>query len=606
VVYLVLNLVIRVREKMSFEENDNSLVERVARLEMAVARLEAALNQMQPTATVAPFTAPTWMEEKLPDTGAGSPAAVTVAGKRSRLPAPMQRSEFWLHLTGVVLLLFAVAFLFKYAVDQGWLTPAVRVIVGLIVGTAMLTAGWWQRQRPVFGGMLLGGALGAYYITGFAAFQLYDLVPHTLAFGFMVANTLLAFSLALGYDKALLALLGAGGGLATPFLLYTGAGNVEGLVAYTSLVLAGIALIYWYQGWQLLLWLAVTGGWLTLIIGTAGAPAVLSSSQAWALQLGVVFAWLLFWLIPVARQTAVTLSWDRWRPTTLGVLGLEAMPALQRFLRADVLLLTAVTPLIALGLTLSIWPGLASQSTGWIALALAFVYGTAVLFLRRWAPANLALVHGATAALMLAISLWQLLDGSMLLVAYVALALVLQILARLSKRRVAVVGADLFALAVTLWLLDRLTGLPPSRRTAEINWQAAVDLVAIMAAATIAWKIRSGRAQTAYGLLAHAGLLLWFWRELAGLPQGHGLVSAAWGTYAVVLLLAGLRLDAPRLRQMALASLALLVAKLFVVDLAHLDPLWRIVLFFAFGGLFLALSYGVTRLWRPGPPRAAL
>jgi hypothetical protein len=168
-----------------------------------------------------------------------------------------------------------------------------------------------------------------------------------------------------------------------------------------------------------------------------------------------------------------------------------------------------------------------------------------------------------------------------------------------------VAGADFFVLIVAMWLLDRLTGFPPVQRTAQVNWAAAADLLAILAAAGIAWRIRTGWERAAYVLLAHAGLLLWFWRELAGLPAGHGLVSAAWGVYAVLLLVTGLRLNVHRLRQLALATLALLVGKLFLVDLAHLEPVWRIVLFFAFGALFLILSYSVTHLWQPDQAQPA-
>jgi uncharacterized membrane protein len=40
------------------------------------------------------------------------------------------------------------------------------------------------------------------------------------------------------------------------------------------------------------------------------------------------------------------------------------------------------------------------------------------------------------------------------------------------------------------------------------------------------------------------------------------------------------------------------VAKLFLVDLALVDTIWRILLFLGFGGLFLVISYYLQNLMR--------
>jgi len=41
-----------------------------------------------------------------------------------------------------------------------------------------------------------------------------------------------------------------------------------------------------------------------------------------------------------------------------------------------------------------------------------------------------------------------------------------------------------------------------------------------------------------------------------------------------------------------------LVAKMFMVDLAELETIWRVLLFIGFGGAFLALSYYFRALWK--------
>lgn len=45
-------------------------------------------------------------------------------------------------------------------------------------------------------------------------------------------------------------------------------------------------------------------------------------------------------------------------------------------------------------------------------------------------------------------------------------------------------------------------------------------------------------------------------------------------------------------------TLALVVGKLFLVDLRNLDPLWRILLFLGVGALFLLVAYFVPNLWK--------
>jgi uncharacterized membrane protein len=92
----------------------------------------------------------------------------------------------------------------------------------------------------------------------------------------------------------------------------------------------------------------------------------------------------------------------------------------------------------------------------------------------------------------------------------------------------------------------------------------------------------------------------WLWHELSRLPAGHAWVTVSWGLHGMVLLVAGFRMNHTGLRQMALATFAAVVVKLFIVDLAQLEPIWRILLFLGFGGAFMALSYYFPSLWKIG------
>ena len=99
-------------------------------------------------------------------------------------------------------------------------------------------------------------------------------------------------------------------------------------------------------------------------------------------------------------------------------------------------------------------------------------------------------------------------------------------------------------------------------------------------------------------MAAHITLLLWFLREMSPLTNGQGLVSISWGIYTVVLFVIGLRQDIKVVTKTAMATLLVLIGKLFLVDLANLETLWRILLFLGFGGVLLLLSYFFKALWK--------
>jgi len=214
------------------EESERSLQERIEKLEAAVAELQRLLKQIQeaskqkeqknPGSPIKTFTpeqakAPVNYQKIL------FPTKSKPIWKSFKLPENMSSSEYWLNKIGIGLLLFGVAFLFKYSIDKGWLTPTARIGFGVILGIGLVIAGLRiSTKRRHFGQVLMGGGIASFYITGFAAFQIFSLVSHPVAFTFMASVTLLAFILSLKKNGAVLSLIGAIGGFGTPFLLYTG------------------------------------------------------------------------------------------------------------------------------------------------------------------------------------------------------------------------------------------------------------------------------------------------------------------------------------------------------------------------------------------------
>jgi uncharacterized membrane protein len=149
---------------------------------------------------------------------------------------------------------------------------------------------------------------------------------------------------------------------------------------------------------------------------------------------------------------------------------------------------------------------------------------------------------------------------------------------------------------VALWLIVRLGMGSPAGATGGLVDMAALAL--LLAASTA---VRAGEEPRIYRFFVHFAFLAWLWQQLHPLPNGAGLVSVAWGAYAVGLLVLGLRQDLVLLQKIAIGTLLLVVAKLFLVDLAALEALYRILLFLGLGGLFLFLSYSLQTLWKAKP-----
>jgi uncharacterized membrane protein len=591
------------------EKSDSGLQQRVERLETIVAELQTILKQTQESSVQAGQKGAETVLESERRELAGAPLKSSKPlrsspqrGRKSfEIPQNLKTSEYWLNKIGIGLLLFGIAFLFKYSIDKGWLTPPVRVGFGLFLGLVLVFMGVrMSAAKRHFSQVLTGGGIAAFYISGFAAFQLFSLVSHPVAFAFMACVTILAFILSLKHNGVALAIIAAIGGLGTPFLLYTDTGNLPGLVGYTCLVLSGSSAMYFFHGWRSLLWTSVLGGWLVFLIGLNEGLAVAPDDamlDRWSLQLGIVFNWLAFWVLPLTREYTWAKNAPRWpgqspdsdeKPADRG-----RQAGRYRYLH----LLSVSTPLIALWMSMSIW-ALSNQTWGWVTLGGAIVYAIV-----SWRLSGLDMIkglsytHSLISLLLLTQAFYLFLDGEALLFVLATEAAVLHFIARrLPDRRVAISAHLLFGL-VAIWLLHRLSGGQTSG-TAVFNMPALTDFWVLLAASVVAIRALSTDEKKVYLFLAHLALLGWFLRELAVLPNGQGYVTIAWGIYALILFVVGLRMNFNKVRAIAMGTLLLVVGKLFLVDLAEVETIWRVLLFLGFGGLFLLLSYYFQALWK--------
>lgn len=562
-----------------------STEERIERLERLVADLQAQLAARSP-APPAGYAPP----RPYPDAPAGAPAPRDPAQPRASnlgLPRLEWDSQLWLNRLGIGLVLLGTGLLFRYSIEMGWLTPLVRVAFGGALGVVLFASGLRLDRRRRYGAVLLGGGIATWYITGWAAFYLYGLLGYTLAFIGMAAITVLAFGFALGRDAPALGVLGAIGGLGTPLLLGVSYGTPRGFALYTCLILAWTSAVFVYRGWRWLLWTAIGLAWPLLFVYARHLPGErMAAADLWVVQAASVFAWIVVGAVPVARRV---------------VLLVRAGGHERHWKHLEVVhwyALVVIPPAAALAVAAAVWHPRA-EAWGWWTLATAALYVLAGWGVYR-PDHRIARALFFAASMLVSAGCVAAFGGDALLAALAAQALALHWLAgrgggpsiRWMAHRVFVVAAG--------WMLFRLVQNGDTSAP-----RVLADLSVIAVGMIASFLFRSRRVVLAYRTFVHVALMGWIWRELAPYQGGQGLATIAWGAYGLVLLVLGLRRARPVLEKTGIATLFAVVAKLFVVDLAALHPLFRVLLFLGFGAVFLVLSYSLQGWWKDARAAAA-
>ncbi|MGH9350251.1 MAG: DUF2339 domain-containing protein, partial [Vicinamibacterales bacterium] len=158
---------------------------------------------------------------------------------------------------GMVVVFFGVAFLVRYAADRGLLPIEYRLTATVAGALVLLGVGWRLRHsQPEYAMVLQGGAVGLLYLTIFAAFRLYELLPAALTFALLIVVVVVSGLLAVLQNAMPLAVLGTSGGFLAPILASTGGGSHVGLFSYYAVLNAGVLGIAWFRAWRFLNWLA--------------------------------------------------------------------------------------------------------------------------------------------------------------------------------------------------------------------------------------------------------------------------------------------------------------------------------------------------------------
>ncbi|MDH5763015.1 MAG: DUF2339 domain-containing protein, partial [Nitrospinota bacterium] len=397
-----------------------------------------------------------------------------------------------------------------------------------------------------------------------------------------------------------LALVAVIGGLGTPFLLNTGSGNIPGLTLYTCVVLAGSMAIYYFRPWVLLYWSSWVGGWIVMGIGLDQLPASKPELlfYSWSVQAGVLFIWILFWMVSIAQKRG------QWKPSVAGGLAQPktTFDCLVQNPNLHITVQMIASALISFQMSKWIWK-LSDIQCGSISLAASAIFFLVVFFNWRLKKAHeSSALHATVGTLLLTIALFHLLDNHHLFLAYALEATVLHYLAHRTREPAVEIAASSFFTAIGCWyfvrLFGKVEGLP------IFNYQALVDVVVMSLAIYASTHINLRSTSKFYILAAYLGFLAWLLRELGVLPDGNSMVSIAWGLTGSTLMWMGLRRKQLDYFKGGFATLVLVAIKLMIIDLAHMEIIWRILIFIGFGTAFLMLSYWMKNMWKLEEPKS--
>ena len=548
--------------------------------------------------------------------GWGVPPAVSQRFGFEEQP-PLERSlesrigSQWFNRVGILAVLIGVAWFLKLAFDNHWIGPMGRVAIGLLAGAGLIAWSelFQKRGYVLFSYSLKAIGSGTLYLSLWAAFSVYGLLPAWAAFSAMVAVTAFNGFMAWQRDAELLALYAILGGVSTPLLVSTGGNHEITLFSYLLILDLAVLALVALRPWSRLLFVAF---WSTAFFVFAWWIGYYTQEQAVRTAAFVGCFFLIFALAP--RLVRVDFA-EPDRLSAWDHLAMVIMP-----------LVNACLGFVAFyGL---MTPAAAKWAAPWLAVGFAAFY---LLVLRlpvrgalRASPALLSALHLAIAVVFLTIAIPLKTHGRWLTIGWlVEGAALIWLASRLGHRLVQVLALVCLALG----LLALVIVNPVAATTPIFNQRFGTYTVAIAVFALVGWLAwTSGDEQqpeppmpwpalAAGSVLVENGLILlavsleihsywWLLRWRGVVSETHNYHIYAQFSYSAFFMLFGAGLLAVGfwrrssfLRWQSLVLLAVTIAKVFLVDITRLSQGLRIVSFLGLGALLLVVSFAYQRDW---------
>ena len=583
----------------------NSLRTQLQNLEARLQRIEASLSTHPPLAPgiVQPVTP---VESNpvttIPEAPNFEPPKITERPLRA-IDIESMIGRRWIGWAAIVLILFATAFFLKYAFDNRWIGEVGRVAIGIAFGATMTALGFKYSKRGwrIFSQILTAGGIVLLYLSNYAAFGYYHLIPQKAAFVLLAILVAEAAALALLYEAPAIAIMALIGGFLTPVLLHSDRDQYLALFGYIIALDAGALLLlkHWrglrtiaFLGSHLLFWL-----WYDQNYHQGKLKAVL------------LFQLALF-LIFLATHLAARI-----------------LRRVQTINGEDIWLLL-VNPFTFFVTTYHLLNRSYHDWMGVFAIGMALIYaGSAKLVLDRARvirSETLSLIAVSLTFVTMAIPIQ--LRSNWITIAWAIEALtMLWAGIEAQSKRLRISACILFGLSlIRLLLWDAPLGIrPPFIPVFNRYFLSSFAVIACLFGAAALYENLGKKRNISerfakLGLLFAAVVALWlvssievqtFFHSRAAVQRvaedarhlrwlGQMALSVVWAIYAAMLAAVGFVRRSSATRWASLALFALTIIKAMLVDLAELQQLYRIIVFFVLGILLLLVAWGYHKAFQ--------
>ncbi len=164
-------------------------------------------------------------------------------------------ASVWLLRSAILIILTGIGFFLKYSIENNLIGPYGRIAVSITVGLTMIAAGirLAGKKYHIIAQGLLGGGVATLYLSIFASYKIYKLIPDAkISFALMILITVATAIIAIRLNSMLVAIFGIIGGFCTPVMLSTGTADFPGLFSYMLILGIGVLAMAKYKDWKML------------------------------------------------------------------------------------------------------------------------------------------------------------------------------------------------------------------------------------------------------------------------------------------------------------------------------------------------------------------
>ncbi|TNE68867.1 DUF2339 domain-containing protein [bacterium] len=539
-------------------ENEH-LEKRIDELEQRIAFLENQLAPQTPHKAKSGFMVHQQVSK--------SNATQTVKAPKQTKPTFWQQSDFWLNKVGVTLLLISIAYFFSYSIEQGWLTEVFRLYIGILSGFILIGLSYIVRDDRIHMPDLLKGAgLGIFYLTLYASYQWYAIVPQSIAVVLTIIITLTAFVLAWFHKREYVGIFAVVGGYISPILLSSEHPNIVGFTVFVSVIAVASSLTSINLNWKKMGLFTIFFGWGLMFFGQMNLFKDVETTLFQQLSTSALLLVFLLATGPIKllkKQAGTWIEWDY---------------------------LFVLTPLLFLAQIYRIFD-LTHTITGLLGASIAAILFLSYLFTKE---PNQRASFISSGALIGAASFSLYFDNDVSFV-FPAIFGAISLLIHSQKKELFIVVDWLLMM---IGLLGSAYVLQNSYATITpfLSFESFLFLCMFVMLGITLSQFKNAVYTNIAGLFAHYVFMYWISVEFESLDLALLFTTSVWVFYAVYLLIYSVRNHKDNLKKLAITTLAFIILKIFLYDLNNLDFFWRFILLAGVGGFLMVISYAYKKL----------